>query len=337
MQIKQQMLAQQIQKKISPLYVLIGQEHYLLEESLHTIKSAIKKSYDYDEKIISIQSTEDWATVLEEANSYSLFSDTVLLNIFYDKKSIDATGKKILTEYLKIINSRCFIIIRAPHIPAKQLQWLYNNEHVVLVVAYPLNTESMKHWIANQLKKNSLNFEHQIPDLIHQYTQGNMLACSQVIEKIALSSTPNSQINSQQALEHLSDQCTHSLFELTEACLMGQTDKAIHILRQAANNKTEATLLLWMLTQEIRVLLQLSFTIRQNTDFKTACNQLKIWPQRVNLYQLCIKRLTNSVLEQLLHYCKAIDEQIKSNLNTQVWNALEKLTLSLCLGTLCIA
>ena len=113
MQIKQQMLAQQIQKKISPLYVLIGQEHYLLEESLHTIKSAIKKSYDYDEKIISIQSTEDWATVLEEANSYSLFSDTVLLNIFYDKKSIDATGKKILTEYLKIINSRCFIIIRS--------------------------------------------------------------------------------------------------------------------------------------------------------------------------------------------------------------------------------
>ena len=336
MQIKQQMLAQQIHKKIAPLYVLTGQEHYLLEESLNTIKSAIKKSYEHDEKIISIQSTEDWTTVLEEANSYSLFSDTVLLNIFYDKKSIDATGKKILTEYLKMINSRCFIIIRAPNIPAKQLQWLYNSEYVVLVVAYPLNTELMKHWIANQFKKNSLNFEQQVPDLIHQYTQGNMLACAQVIEKIALSNPPHSQINSQQALEHLSDQCSHSLFELIEACLMGQADKAIHILRQAANDKTEVTLVLWMLTQEIRILLQLSFALRQNTDFKTACNQLRIWPQRINLYQSTIKRLNNPTLEQLLHYCKSIDEQIKSNLNTQVWNALENLTLSLCIGTVCV-
>jgi DNA polymerase-3 subunit delta len=121
---------------------------------------------------------------------------------------------------------------------------------------------------------------------------------------------------------------------LIEACLTGQADKAIHILRQAANNKTEVTLVLWMLTQEIRILLQLSF--RQNTDFKTAYNQLKIWPQRINLYQASIRRLNNPTLEQLLHYCKSIDEQIKSNLNTQVWNALEKLTLSLCIGTVCV-
>jgi DNA polymerase-3 subunit delta len=332
MQIKHQMLAQQLQKKIAPLYVLIGQEHYLLDEGLNTIKSVIKKSYDCDEKIIAVQSSDDWIAISGEANSYSLFSDTVLLNIFYDKKSIDATGKKILTEYLKAVNSRCFIIIRAPNVPAKQLQWLCNHEHVVVVIAYPLPIDSMKHWIASQLKKNSLNFEQQIPDLIHHYTQGNMLACAQVIEKIALSNTANSLINSQHALEHLSDQCAHSLFELVDACLLGQADKAIHILRQAANNKTEATLILWMLTQEVRLLLQLSFRVQQKTDFKTACSQLKIWPQRINLYQLGGKRLNKSVLEQLLNYCKSIDEQIKSNLNTQVWNALEKLSLSLCLG-----
>ena len=332
MQIKQQMLAQQMQKKIAPLYVLIGQEQYLIEESLNTIKSGLKKFHDYDEKLISIQSTEDWETLIDEANSYSLFSDTVLLNIFYDKKSIDVAGKKILATYLKAINSRCFIIIRAPNIPAKQLQWLSNDGQVVVVVAYSLNSEAMKHWIANQLKMNSLNFEQQIPDLIHQYTQGNMLACAQVIEKIALSNDSNSQINSQRALEHLSDQCDHSLFELVDACLQGQSDKAIHILRLAANNKSEVTLILWMLTQEVRVLLQLSYSMHKKMDFKTACSHLKIWPQRINLYQLSIKRFNNTVLMQLHHYCKSIDEQIKSNLNTQVWNALEQLSLSLCLG-----
>ena len=334
MQIKQQMLAQQLQKKIAPLYVLTGQEHYLLEEGLNTIKSVIKKTYDCDEKILTINAAEDWSVVSEEANSYSLFSDVVLLNIIYDKKTMDATGKKILTKYLGAINSRCYIIIRAPNLPSKQLQWLYNLEQVVVVIAYPLNAEAMKQWMVNQFKKNTLNCEPQIPDLIYQYTQGNMLACAQVIEKIALSNVPDSKINSQQALEHLSDQSAHSLYELTDACLLGQADKAIHILRQAAENKTEATLVLWMLTQEVRLLLQLSFGLEQNIDFKTICGQLKIWPQRTNLYQTGVKRLNTSVLEQLLHYCKFIDEQIKSNLNTQVWNALEKLSLSLCRGAI---
>lgn len=333
MQIKQQVLAQHVQKKIAPLYVLTGQDSFLLEEALTTIKSAIKKSNDCEEKIFSIQSTEDWNTIRQEANSYSLFSDTVLLNVFYEKKTIDAAGKKILSEYLSSVNRRCFIIIRAPNVPAKQLQWLTAHEHATVVIAYPMSADAMKSWIAAQLKKNSIQFDHQVPDLIHQYTQGNMLACAQVIEKIALSNGSIA-IGVKQALEHLSDQCEHSLFELIDACLLGHADKAIQILRQAANNKTEATLLLWMLTQEVRIALQLSYLVTQKIDIKTASSQLKIWPQRINLYQMSIKRLNPVVLQKLLRYCQIIDEQIKSSFSNQVWPSLENLALSLCLGKL---
>ncbi len=335
MQIRQQMLAQQVQKKIAPLYMIIGQDNYLLEDSLATIKSAIKKNHQYDEKIISIQSTEDWNIVKEEANSYSLFSDIVLLNIYYDKKSIDAKGKKILTEYLNSINSRCFIIIRAPNVPAKQLQWLSSHEHAVLTLAYPLNSEAIKSWISMQLKKNSMSYDPQVPDLIHQYTQGNMLACAQVIEKIALSCTLNSKIEAQQVLEHLSDQCEHDLFELVDACLLGQADKVIQILRHAANNKTEATLVLWILSQEVRLIMHLTYLLEQKIDIQNACSQLKIWPQRINLYKTCCNRFNKTMLQQLHRYCYSIDERIKSNnLNTQVWRALENAALSLCLGKL---
>jgi DNA polymerase III subunit delta len=347
MQIKQQMLAQHVQKKIAPLYMLIGQDTYLLENSLTLIKSAIKKNYDYDEKIISIQSTEDWYIVKEEASSYSLFSDIVLLNIFFDKKTLDTAGKKILTEYLTSINSRCFIIIRAPNISLKQLQWLSSQEHAIITVAFPLNPEAMKSWIVTQLKKSSFNFDQQIPNLIYHYTQGNMLACAQVIEKITLANTAGT-LGIEQVQEHLSDQCDHNLFELVEACLLGHSNKAIQILRHAANNKTEGTLVLWILSQEIRVMLQLSHLIEQKVDLKSACNQLKIWPQRINLYQACCNRLNKNelltnekstneiehVLKQLHQYCCSIDERIKSNFNTQIWSGLESIALSLCLGRL---
>jgi len=334
MQIKQQMLAQLIQKKCAPLYILVGQDNYLLEDSLNRIKSFIKTTYDCDEQLISIQSSEDWRTVAEEANSYSLFSDTVFLNIVYDKKTIDAASKKAINEYINTPNPRCFMVIRAPNLPAKQLQWIANHEQVVVVMAYPLSSDAMKTWIINQLKKNELQFEQQIPELIHQYTQGNMLACAQVIEKIALSNNKKQIINSKCALEHLSDQCDHSLFELSDACLAGQGDKVIHIIRQAANNKTEPTLVLWMITQEIRILLQLSFLLQQRIDMRTACSQIKIWPQRIGLYQAMSERLDPKALQKMLTLASRVDEQIKSSFSSQVWNTLERLSLSLCLGHL---
>ncbi len=342
MQIKQQMLAQQVQKKIAPLYVLVGQDNYLLNESLATIKTAIKKTHDCEEKIISVQTTEDWNSVAEEANSYSLFSDIVLLNIFFDKKTIDAAAKKILSEYLNSINPRCYIIIRAPNVPTNQLQWLSSHQQAIVSVAYPLNPEAMKNWIVSQLRAKSLRFDPEVPEVIHQYTQGNMLACAQVIEKIALCHTQDNPINLQQAQEHLSNQCEHNLYELIDACLLGHSDKAIQILRHAANNKTEATLVLWMLTQEIRTIIQLFNSLQQKIDFKTASTRLKIWPQRVSLYQCCCNRLNSTAsaqetLESLHRYCYAIDEYIKSSFSTQVWNSLENLALSLCLGQLLVS
>jgi DNA polymerase III subunit delta len=245
---------------------------------------------------------------------------------------LDSTGKRVLNEYLKNSNPRCFIIIRTPNIPAKQVQWITPLADILFIIHYSLSSEGMYQWITEQLKKNALSFETNVPALIQQYTQGNMLACAQVIEKISLNYSKNSYISNQQALEHVFNQCEHSLFELTENCLLGQADKSIQILRQAANNKTEATLVLWMLTQEIRLLLQLNFLIQQKIDFKTACSQLKIWPQRAGLYQRALKRINYSSLQQLLHYCLATDEQIKSNLNSQMWNSLERITIGLCTG-----
>lgn len=330
MQIKQNLLSQYIQKNSFAIYWLAGQDAYLIEDSLKTIKNHIKNSHECDEKIISLQLAEDWKNVPEEANHYSLFSEVTLLNIFYDKKSLDATGKKIISEYLTNINSRCFIIIRTPNIPSKQLNWLASLSEVLLIIHHPLNAEAIASWIAERLRKSSFTFDVNLPTLISQYTQGNRLACAQVIDKLILSYTPNSHITVQQGFEHLFDQCEYNLFELIDALLLGNVDKSIQIIRRAANNKTEAPLVLWMLAQEIRILLQLNYLVDQNITVPLACKQLKIWPQRIPMYQTALKRLSSQELRKLMSYCLTVDEQIKSNLNTQVWNNLERIVISLC-------
>ena len=331
MLIKYQTLASSLQKKMHAVYVLFGQDHYLLNDAAFLIKKTWGQRGESDNKTLHINNPADWAVVKEEANSYSLFTDLVLLDIRCDKKTIDAAGKEILNQYLQEVNSRCLIMLRAPNVPAKQLQWLTNHEQVLAVQIYPLTAPALQSWIVSQLQSHSIRYEQQVPSLIHQYTQGNMLACAQVIEKVTLIHNINEQLTVADVLTQLVDQCEYQLYDLADACLAANPEKAIHLLRQARNQQTEPTLILWLFAQEIRLLIQLSYLLKQAVSFTNACTQLKIWPQRAKFYQLTVARLSLDKLYQLLQISKQLDERIKSNNNHQIWQAFEQLALTICL------
>lgn len=331
MLIKYQALMPQLKKNIQAMYILVGSEHYLLNDAAFNIKKAWRQRGDTDEKIIHINAAADWSTLQEEANSYSLFAEQVLLDARFDKKTIDAAGKALLSQYLQNINPRCLIILHASAVPAKQLQWLSNNANVTLVQATPLTGSALQSWIITQLQQRSIAFEPQIPALIYQYTQSNLLACAQIIEKLALINDKDSVLTLEDAQAQLIDQCEYQLYELADACLNANAEKALHLLRQANNNRTEPTLILWVLTQEIRHLIQLSHALKQQISLSVACAQQKIWPQRASFYEATLARLPLIQLYALLENSKQLDEEIKANQSKHVWNRFEQLALALCL------
>ncbi|ARG97584.1 DNA polymerase III subunit delta [Legionella micdadei] len=335
MLIKLQALEAILHQKLAALYVLFGQDLYLLDQAAQSIKSAWQaaNNHESEETILYVDTPSDWALLDTKANSYSLFSNSMLIDIRYEKKTIEANAKIFFTHYLQAINSSCLLLLRAPNLSLKQLQWLIDHDCVHGVQASPLNATALQTWISEQLRKKAIKFEPQIPALIYQYTQSNMYACAQAIEKLELIADPNVVFTTKLVQEQLVDQCDYQLFELADACLTQNSDKTIHLLRYAANSKVEPTLILWLLTQEIRQLIQLlELTHQQSVSFNAACNQLKIWPQKARLYQSACKRAQLPELFHLLQFCKTTDERIKSSQNNQIWQALEQIALSLCLA-----
>ncbi len=335
MLIKQQALASQLQKKLAAVYILIGQDHYLLNKAAESIKLAWQaaNTNESEETILPIDTPSDWTLLAAKANSYSLFSSSTLIDIRYEKKSLEPKAKEFLTHYLQDVNPSSLLLLRAPNLTTKPLQGLIDHDCLQVVQANPLNELAMQNWIATQLQQKALQFEPQIPALISQYTQGNMLACAQVIEKLALIANEDTVFTIKLVQEQLVDQCDYQLFELADACLAPNPAKALQLLRHACNGKVEPSLILWLLTQEIRLLIQLiELTNYQSLSFNAACSQLKIWPQRAKLYQLAVKKAELTRLLPLLQFCKTIDERIKSNQTKQIWQALEQIALSLCLA-----
>ncbi|MBA2710441.1 MAG: DNA polymerase III subunit delta [Tatlockia sp.] len=335
MLIKQQALSSHVRQKLVSIYIIFGQDNFLLNEAAESLKLTWKKNHnqEVEESTISINNPSDWALIKEEANSYSLFSKATLIDIRYEKKTLEAAAKEFLNSYSEKPNSSCLLILRAPNLPLKQLQPFSNQNNLNLIQALPLPGLALQNWIIEQLKNKILKFEPEIPALIHQYTQGNMLACAQVLEKLALIAEEDTLLTTEIVKEQLVDQCDYQLFELADACLTENSEKVIQLLRHAYHTKVEPSLILWLLAQEIRLLLQLKeLTLEQATPFNTMCSQLKIWPQRAKLYQSCINKIELATLMQLLQFCKKIDERIKSTQNNQIWQALEQIALSISLN-----
>jgi DNA polymerase III subunit delta len=329
MLIKYQGLNTVLNKSLHNLYVVTGQDPYLLNDAQRQIKTSISKQRAFEQKTIHLTSTADWSALLDEASNYSLFSEFVLIQAYFDKKSLDKNCKEIITTYLEHNNPKCQIIIYAPNVSSKQLQWLSNNKDALIVQIYPLRPPELLNWIQSQLKQQHILHDNKVPKLIHLYSQGNMLACAQAIEKLALIYTSNTPLTIEEVKETLIDQSEYQLYELAEACLNADTARSLRLVRQAHDSKTEPTLMLWLLTQEVRLLIQLHHLIDQQLAFNAACNQLNIWQQKMPLYRAAQQRLPIEKLHPLLQFCNQIDQIIKSNQNQFTWQFIEQLVLAL--------
>ncbi|MGQ3889515.1 DNA polymerase III subunit delta [Legionella sp. CNM-1927-20] len=333
-------LTVQLPKKLPAIFFLLGQELFQINQLTQAIKQAWRKQHDNETESIThfIESATDWATLEHKANSYALFTSANLIDVRYDKKLLENPGKSFLHSYLDNPNPNCLLLFKAPNLPPKQLQSILNHELVSIIQVATPNTALIKKWLHERLQKFGL-FDPHIATLIYQFNEGNLFACAQFLEKLELIHEPNQSLTLDEIKDHLHNQCNYSLFELAEACLAGDPIKAIQILKQTYNNKTEPTLILWLLTQEIRLLMKLYHLTQTGESFQIAANQLKVWSTKINLYQAALKRYDFSFLSSLLKHCKHIDMQIKTTQSKQVWQLLEVITLSLCtakkVGLLC--
>lgn len=334
MLIKSQALPSHLGQKLAAVYILFGPDPFLLNEAADSLKLAWKAANKEEvaETILRLDNPSDWTFVAEEARTYPLFARASLIDLRYEKKTLEASAKDFLSHYLGAINPSCLLVLRAPNLSLKSLQDFTRQENLHLIQATAPSGLAMQQWVSKKLEQKGLKFEHEIPALIHRFTEGNSLACAQLIEKLELIYEAGTLLTTSLLAEQLVDQCHYQLFELADACLAQNPEKAMQVLGHARHTKVEPALILWFLAQEIRLLIQLiELTTMNNLPFTQACNQLKIRPQRTRLYQTTLKKIQLKILLQLLKGCKTIDENIKSNQSRQIWQALEQLALSLCL------
>lgn len=324
--IKYPALELNLNKKLQQIYILTGSDPFLIIDARQKINKAWQKKHQSEKQIITIQNEDDWHLVQDTANSYSLFSEYLLLDVRYEKKSLLKEAVKIIKEYSENTNSKCLLILSCPNIPVKSLDKIGNHQEICLVQIYPFKLYEQKNWIITKLREAKLKFSADVPDIILQYSQGNMLASFQILNILQLVADSEQPLTGKIVYEYLIEQSEFSLYELRDACLQQNISQILKILKQITYHKFEPQLILWILGQEVRNLINLQHLL-QNHNIREACAKLKIWPSQVNLYQNALNTLSIDRLYKILQHIQEIDVKIKTSQKTLIPMELEQVAL----------
>ena len=321
--IKPVALSAHLKDQCLSIYILTGPEQLLSDQAVLEIKTAWSQLGSVDETKMDLSTASDWNKLIQSASNYSIFSDRVLVDARYDKKTLDAGALKHLINYVDQKNTRSMIVFRAQNLTPKSLAVLSAHNNIAHLHFSSLSAAALTQWIQNQLKDHGIRYQSDVPLFIHQYSQHNLHACAQIIEKLSMTHDMKIQLTCDQVMPHLIDQSEFSIYELADHCLGGDLSGALHVLQRLREVRAQPTLILWLLTQEIRQLIELKHKLI-NTPMHLACRQQKIWPQRAALYDKSLARLSAKKLSNLLQDAQHLDEQIKSSTSQYIWQTLEQ-------------
>lgn len=256
-----------------------------------------------------------------------------MLDIRFNKKTANKDFKEAVNNYLDNFNPKSLVIIKAPQLTNKQLQFLDKNTNAQVILAKPLLAYELESWIRTEFKRLNIQTNNDVAGLIYQFSQNNMLAAQQTITKLSLINTPDKIFTSDEVLQFINDQSEYPVYDLTSACLQANAQQAVNILRKfAQSNQTSNIYILWLLSNEIRQVIQLKQMLNQSISMQAACKKLKIWPQKIKMYEKAMRRFDLEQLTALLTLSAKLDALIKSTSDANIWDKIEQLTLLICLG-----
>ncbi len=332
MRIRPEHLDKELNKALLPVYLVSGDEPLLVQETLAQIRNKARQLGFEERKVLNVDRSFDWNTLLDEANSLSLFASKKITEIKLGKFKPGAPGSKVLQAYCDNPPEDDLLIIEASKFDAATLKskWAAAiDKRGAIIQVWPVNLDEMPRWISRRAGLLKLELSREAIDLLADRLEGNLLAASQELEKLKLLHA-NETISAEQVIDSVGDAAKYDIFDLTDACLNGQAKQASKIISHMRTEGLEVSIALWALSKELRLLSALSLAKKRGSPEQSVFKQYRVIPKRQQTLSRAASRLSPARLNQLLGQCKEVDDLIKGvKKGVQAWDALQDVALAL--------
>ncbi|MFQ3230418.1 DNA polymerase III subunit delta [Reinekea sp.] len=319
----------QLGKSALPTVIWIsGDEPLLVIEASDQIRRAAKQAGVSERKIIDVDAKFDGAELIASNQSMSLFGDRELIELRLQNKFNDK-GRKALLEYIETANPDNCLLIISDRIEAAQTKAKWFNKVVDAgwwLPIWPIEHNQLAGWLSQRFALHNLQADQDAIALMVERIDGNLLAAKQEIEKLALIAEDN-RVTAETVLASVSDSSRYTVFDLASAMLVGDLTRSLKILSGLRGEGVEPPIVLWLLSRELRLLIELAEAGPQG--LQGAFKRLRVFDKRQNDYKRALSRANLQHYQQCLLSCTDVDAMIKGQVKADPWHKLSELIVAI--------
>ena len=255
MQVRADQLARHLQSSLLPAYLVAGDEPFQLGESLDLIRQQARRQGFEDRHVFTMADRFDWSELRHEASSMGLFGGRKLLELRLGDKRPDKEGSALLCDLLDHPSDDILLLISASRLDRRRdvgSKWVTAVDQAgALIDVWPVEMTQLPRWIEQRARQRQLSLEADAIALLAELSEGNLLACAQEIDKLALL-FPDQTVDVTGVQQSAGDCSRYTVFDLTDALGRGP-DRALKVLDGLRAEGTDEIQILWALAREARI------------------------------------------------------------------------------------
>lgn len=313
-------LTPHLNKAHLPIYLITGEEPLLKQEAVDEIKQSLRKIGVDTFMSYPVTAQTDPGLLQSQDQNLSLFADKQCLLLDCSNGFAAKIGQ-ILLSLTQTIHEDCFYIIHGPKLTPAQTRskWYQHLDKIGGHIAiWPIETNQYLQWLQQRAKQHGLSLNPDALQLLAQHTEGNLLAASQALQKLALSG--QSAIDKKMMSDELINHSQYDVFQLTQSILLRQYQRITTITKILQKSQTEPTLIVWALSREFRLLA----TLHEQHQIPIAqrFKQHGIWPKRQPEIQQGLAHYPHAQCLAKLQQLSELDKISKGVVAGDFWQTL---------------
>lgn len=319
----------QLASGLAPLYLISGDEPLLVQEAADAIRAAARAAGVDEREVFHVEAGFDWREMLQSAGSMSLFASRRLLELRMKSAAPGKDGGEALVEWAGSAEGDDIMVVLMPRLDARsqKTKWYSTIEGIgVHLPVWPVDLAEMPRWLEGRCRRAGVRLEPEALELLVARVEGNLLAASQAVTRLALS-TRETPWTATDIAGVLDDDSRYTPFELADRMLAGDAEHAHRILDTLRAEGSEPLALVGVLARELRQLRVLQSDRNAGRPMDVAMKQRRIFPRRQSLLKRALERLPMALLDGALRDLAVVDQSVKGLLAIDPWDELDRLVL----------
>jgi len=319
-----------LNKTLSSVYLVSGDELFLKNEAINLIRKTAKRAGFHERIRLSPETGFAWEQLYPLLYSPSLLAEKRLLELDFRDTTPNNTASAILKEYSSQPSTDNVLLVDIGKVNDKiaKSAWYRSLEKIGIVITiWPIPHEQLPPWIIQRAKKYKLSLQQDAAQLLADYVEGNLIAAAQAIEKIYLLTHRKEEIQPSIDVEIvqsiLADESRFTIFDFTDSLIASDPSRTLHILESLRLDGTEPILILWSITRELRLMATLSQEIKQGEKHELLFQKHRIFSRRQAAVRCFLNRYNTFDCWHALLKTAEIDRLIKGATAGNIWNNLQ--------------